>query len=53
MNQSDADSGADLLEVGRGKDSTVIAIKDFGKAISEEGVFEDAFERLSIFLKGP
>jgi len=53
VNQSDADSGADLLEVGRGKDSAVVAIKDFGESISEEGVFEDAFESLSVFLKGP
>ena len=53
MNQGDADSGADLLEVGRSKDGAVVAIKDFGEAIGEDGIFEDRLESESVFLKRP
>lgn len=53
MNQGDADSGADLLEVGRSKDGAVVAIKDFGEAIREDGIFEDRLESGSVFLERP
>lgn len=53
MNQGDADSRTDLLKVRGGKDRAVVAIKDFGESIGEDGVFEHALQRLRVLLKRP
>ena len=53
MKQSDADTSTDLLEMRGGKDRAVVAIEDFGEAISQEGIFEDHFQSLCVFVKGP